>query len=253
MLFEDLDSKHVLITGASSGIGAASAELFARQGCRVGIHYNSSLSGAQHTLKMVEQHSQGYLLQADLRNVETFPRIIEQFVASAGGLDILVNNAGGLIRRQAISEAPDQYYDDLFYTNLKHVFGVSREALPHLIQCKGNIINIGSVAGHTGGAEGSGIYAAMKSAIATGTIAMAREFAPHGIRVNSVLPGFIETPFHDYVTSEQQKQQFLEKTPLGRFGTADDVAHAIVFLASEAASFITGEYLAVNGGIHMRA
>ena len=252
MKFEDLENKHVLITGASSGIGAATAELFARQGCNIGIHYNSSPAGAEQTLKMVKKYSQGYFFKADLRNAETFPVLIEQFVSKSGSLDILVNNAGGLIRRQSIREAEDQYYDDIFYTNLKHIFGLSREALPHLIKSRGNIINIGSVAGHTGGAEGSGIYAAMKSAIATATIAMAREFAPHRIRVNSVLPGFIDTPFHDSVTNELQKQQFLEKTPLGRFGTAEDVAHTIVFLASEAASFITGEYIAVNGGIHMR-
>jgi 3-oxoacyl-[acyl-carrier protein] reductase len=253
MQYADLDKKRILITGASSGIGAATAELFARQRCQVGIHYHSSLTGAQNTLKRIEQYSQGFLLQADLRDVRTFPNLIKQFIDGCGGLDILVNNAGGLIKRQTIREAADGYYDNLFHTNLKHIFGLSREALPHLIEARGNIINIGSVAGHTGGAEGSGIYAAMKSAIATATIAMAREFASDGIRVNSVLPGFIDTPFHDGITNNQQKQEFLQKTPLGRFGTADDVANAIVFLASDSASYITGEYIAVNGGIYMRA
>ena len=252
MNLPDLKGKCVLISGASSGIGAATAIMFARMGCRVGIHYNNNKAGAERILEEVGKQSSGHILHADLRITGDIPVLMRNFVKFSGGLDILINNAGAMIKRQPIAHAPAKYYDDLFEVNVRHVFLMSREALPHLKKSKGNIINIGSVAGHTGGFTGSGVYATMKSAVATATVAMAKEFAHDGIRVNSVLPGFIDTPFHDDITSDEQRKQFLSKTPLGRFGTAEDVAHAILFLASDAASFITGEYLAVNGGIHMR-
>ncbi|GAG52783.1 unnamed protein product, partial [marine sediment metagenome] len=124
---------------------------------------------------------------------------------------------------------------------------------PYLKQSKGSIVNIGSIAGHNGGGGGSGIYASAKAAVATMTIAMANEFAPFGIRVNSVLPGLIETRFHEQFSTPERKKAVAAQTPLGRNGTADDVAKAILFLASnEAASFITGEYIAVNGGLLMK-
>jgi len=109
------------------------------------------------------------------------------------------------------------------------------------------------VGGHTGGGDGSGIYGGAKAAVATETIAMAREFARYGIRVNSVLPGFIETRFHERFSTAERRKEVAEQTPLGRNGTAEDIARAVLFLASEAASFITGEYIAVNGGLYMRA
>ena len=130
---------------------------------------------------------------------------------------------------------------------------VTRAALPYLKKSKGNIVNIGSVAGHTGGGYEAGLYASAKAAVATETIAMATEFAQYGIRVNSVLPGFIETRFHQRFSDAQRRKEVAGQTPLGRNGTAEDIAKAILFLASEAADFITGEYIAVNGGLYMRA
>ncbi|MGB2866624.1 MAG: SDR family oxidoreductase [Sedimentisphaerales bacterium] len=130
---------------------------------------------------------------------------------------------------------------------------VTRAALPYLKQSKGNIVNIGSVAGHNGGADGSGMYSGAKAAVATETISMAKEFAKYGIRVNSVLPGFIETRFHERFSTAQRRKEVADQTLLGRNGTAEDVAKAIMFLASDEASFITGEYIAVNGGLYMRA
>jgi 3-oxoacyl-[acyl-carrier protein] reductase len=131
---------------------------------------------------------------------------------------------------------------------------VSQAALPHLKTSKGNIVNIGSLGGHTGGGGGSEIYCASKGAVATMTIGMAKDFARHGIRVNNVCPGVIETPFHEKFSTPEFLQSFAERTPLGRNGAAEDVAKAILFLASnDAAGLITGEYIAVNGGFYMRA
>jgi len=253
MILPDLKGKKVLVTGASSGIGAATAVLFAQQGCFVGVHYFQTRDGAEQTLQQVKRYSDGMLVRADVRSERQVERMVRRFAEHADGIDILINNAGSLIDRQPFETATLAYHEDVFATNVRSVFLVTRAALPYLKASKGNIVNIGSVAGHHGGNNGSGIYAAAKAAVATETIAMAKEFAKYGIRVNSVLPGFIETRFHQRYSTPQRCRQAARQTPLGRNGTAEDVAKAIVFLASDAAAFITGEYLAVNGGLYMRA
>jgi 3-oxoacyl-[acyl-carrier protein] reductase len=217
------------------------------------VHYFRTPEGGEKTLEAVRKKSGGMLLCADLRDEQQTAGMVEQFAAEAGGIDILINNAGTLIARKSIEEASVEYHDDIYATNVRSLFLATRATLPHLKKSRGCIVNVGSVAGHTGGAGGAGIYAAAKAAVATTTIAMAKEFAPYGIRVNSVLPGFIETRFHDRFSNAERKKAMAEQTPLGRNGTAEEVARAILFLASEAASFITGEYIAVNGGLYMRA
>ncbi|HUV41523.1 MAG TPA: glucose 1-dehydrogenase [Sedimentisphaerales bacterium] len=252
MIYEDLKGKRVLVTGSSSGIGAATAEMFARQGAFVGVHYFQTPEGAQQTLDRVKEHSDGCLLCADVRSSRQVQQMVEQFAAQAGRLDILVNNAGTMVGRQDFADADVDFYDDVFTVNTKSVFLVTRQALGHLKLSKGSIVNIGSVAGHTGGARGSGIYAVAKAAVAAMTMAMAKEFGKYGIRVNSVLPGLIETRFHQRFSTAEKCRRAARQTPLGRNGTADDVAAAVLFLASDAAAFITGEYIAVNGGNYMR-
>ena len=253
MIYENLKGKKVLVTGSSSGIGAATAVMFSRQGCFVGVHYFQTKAGAKKTLEQVKRCSDGVSLCADIREPGQVRQMAESFAKQAGGIDILVNNAGSLIDRQPFETATLEYHEDVYATNVRSIFLATQAALPYLKKSRGNIVNIGSVAGHNGGGEGSGLYAAAKAAVATETIAMAKEFAHYGIRVNSVLPGFIETRFHQRFSSDQRRKNVAEQTPLGRNGTAEDVARAVLFLASEAASFITGEYIAVNGGLYMRA
>jgi 3-oxoacyl-[acyl-carrier protein] reductase len=253
MIYEDLKGKKVLVTGSSSGIGAATAVMFSRQGCFVGVHYFKTKKGGEETLRLVKKNSNGILLCADIRDEEQVKEMIERFAGQAGGIDILINNAGDLIDRQSFEDATVDYHDNIYATNVRSVFLATRAALPFLKTSRGSIVNIGSVAGHTGGAGGAGIYAGAKAAVATYTISMAKEFAPYGIRVNSVLPGLIETRFHERFSSAARRKEVAEQTPLGRNGTAEDVAKAVMFLASEAAGFITGEYIAVNGGLYMRA
>ena len=253
MIYEDLKGKRVLVTGSSSGIGQATAIMFSEQGCYVGVHYFQTKAGAEKTLKQVKKNSDGVLLCADVRDEKQVNKMVERFADAASGIDILVNNAGSLIDRQTFESGTVEYHDDVYATNVRSIFLVTRAALPYLKKSKGNIVNIGSVAGHTGGAGGAGMYSGAKAAVATETISMAREFAPYGIRVNSVLPGLIETRFHERFSTPQRKKEIAEQTPLGRNGTAEDIAKAILFLASnEAAGFITGEYIAVNGGLYMR-
>jgi 3-oxoacyl-[acyl-carrier protein] reductase len=253
-VYDDLKGKKVLVTGASSGIGAAAAVMLARQGCFVGVHYFSSKEGGEKTLAQVKKQSDGVLLHADARDENQVDEMVEQFAKAAGGIDVLVNNAGTMIERQPLETATAEYHDQIYAINVRSILLVTRAALPYLKKSKGNIINIGSVGGHTGGGNGSEIYCASKGAVATQTIGMAREFARYGIRVNNICPGVIETPFHEKFSTPEFVKAFAEKTPLGRNGTAEDVAKAILFLASDdAAGFITGEYIAVNGGFYMRA
>lgn len=254
MIYEDLKGKKVLVTGSSSGIGAAAAVMFARQGSFIGVHYCQSRQAAEKILAEVKQSSDGVLLQADVRDETQINEMIEQFVKAAGGIDVLINNAGSMIKRQSLETATARYHDDLYATNVRSIVLVTKAALPHLKKSKGNIVNIGSLGGHTGGTHGSGMYCASKGAVATLTMGMAKEFAPYAIRANNVCPGVIETPFHDKFSTPEFVKNFADNTPLGRNGTADDVAKAVLFLASsEAAGFITGEYIAVNGGFYMRA
>ncbi|RKY10642.1 MAG: oxidoreductase [Planctomycetota bacterium] len=253
MRYEDLKGKKVLVTGSSSGIGAHAAKMFAEQGSFVGVHYFRTKAGGEKTLEEVRKLSDGCLLCADMRDEGQVGKMVTDFADAAGGIDVLVNNAGTLVGRRNFAEATLEFYEDVFATNTRSTFLATRAAVPYLKQSKGNIVNIGSVAGHHGGGAGAGIYAAAKAAVATMTISMAMEFARFGVRVNSVLPGFIETRFHEQFSPPQRKKAVAYKTPLQRNGTAEDVANVILFLASEAASFITGEYIAVNGGLYMRA
>jgi len=254
MIYEDLKGKRILVTGSSSGIGQATVIEFAKQGCFVGVHYFKTKQGGEKTLEEVKKHGDGVLLCGDVRDEKQVRQMVEDFANAAGGIDVLVNNAGDLIERQPFETATVEYQDNIYATNIKSVIVAAQATLPYLKQSRGNIINVGSVAGHHGGGAGSGIYAGAKAAVAVHTIAMAKEFGKYGIRVNSVMPGLIETRFHQRYSSEERKKEIARQTPLGRNGTAEDVAKAILFLAdNEAAGFITGEYIAVNGGLYMRA
>ena len=253
MVYEDLKGKRVLVTGSSSGIGQATAILFSQQGCYVGVHYFRTKAGAQKTLRAVKRNSDGTVVYGDLRDEKQAEEAVKEFAAVAGGMDILVNNAGTMVGRQFFESAPLEYHEDVYATNVRSVFLVTRAAVPYLKKSKGVIVNVGSVAGHTGGNGGSGMYAGAKAAVATETISMAKEFAKYGIRVNSVLPGFIETRFHEQYSTPERCKEVAKKTPLGRNGTREDVANAILFLASKSSSFITGAYVPVNGGLYLRA
>jgi len=254
MIYEDLKGKKVLVTGSSSGIGQATAIEFAKQGCFVGVHYFKTKQGGLDTISQVKKFSDGILLKADVRNQSQVNKMVSTFAKAAGGLDILINNAGDLIDRQPFETASVKYHDDIYQTNVRSIFFVTQAALAWLKKSRGCIVNVGSIAGHHGGATGSGIYAGAKAAVAVETIAMAKEFAKYRIRVNSVIPGLIETRFHQRYSSAQRRAEVAKETPLGRNGTAQDIAKAILFLSSsQAAGFITGEYIAVNGGLYMRA
>jgi 3-oxoacyl-[acyl-carrier protein] reductase len=239
--------------------------MFAQQGCFVGVHYFATEDGAKKTLDEVKKYGNGCLCKADVRDKKQAVTMVDNFAAAGGmarseqsergheGIDILINNAGTLVGREPFETASEEFIEDVLATNVKSVAYVTQAALGYLKKGhSSSIVNLGSIAGHHGGGPGAGIYGGAKAAVATMTIAMAKEFAPYGIRVNSVLPGLIETRFHELFSTPERRAKVAQETPLGRNGTADDVAKAILFLASDAAGFITGEYIAVNGGLYMR-
>ena len=141
MIYEDLKGRKVLVTGASSGIGAATAVLFSKQACFVGVHYFRTQDGAKKTLRKVKKNSGGVLVCADVRDEEQVKQMVRQFAKAAGGIDVLVNNAGTMIDRQTFESAPLEYHEDVYATNVRSVFLVTRAALPYLKKRKGNIMS----------------------------------------------------------------------------------------------------------------
>jgi 3-oxoacyl-[acyl-carrier protein] reductase len=249
----ELHGRVALVTGAGTGIGRAVALALAGAGATVGIHFHSSRAGAEETLAALAQHGrQGILLPADLTVEEQARGIVDRLIAEAGRLDILVNNAGSVVQRARIEDCPTELWRRAFDVNVHSAFFITRQAIPHLRGSgHGCIINNLTLSVQTGGAGGAGPYAAAKGALQVFTRTLARELAPQ-VRVNAIMPGVIETPHHEAFSTPQRMEEYRRQTPLERNGTADEVAAAVLFLAGDAARFITGALLDVNGGRFLR-
>lgn len=241
----DLTGKTALVTGASSGIGAATALLFSELGARVAIGYFKNETGAYEIAKQ----SGGIAICADVRRTSEITRLTDEAVQALGPLDILVNNAGWLVERQSLAQITEPRWQEIMNLNLTSVMLCTQAVSPAMIERKrGAIVNIVSIAGRNGGGPGASAYATAKGGLISFTKAMAKELAPHGIRVNAVSPGVIDTPFHQVFSTPEMLANFVKTIPLGRLGTAEEVANVIAFLASGAASYLAGETIEVNGG-----
>jgi 3-oxoacyl-[acyl-carrier protein] reductase len=217
------------------------------------VHYNSSSQQAEETLSAIRANGgDGLLLQADLTNEAAARGIVDQLVAAQGRLDILVNNAGSPLQRAKIEECSIDLWRSVLETNLTSAFVVTQQAIPHL-KASGNgaIVNNLSLSVQTGGANGAGAYAVAKGGLQVLTRTLARELAP-AVRVNAIMPGVIETHHHEVFSTPERMQQYRKETPLQRNGTAEEVAGAVLFLASDASRFITGSLLDINGGRFLR-
>jgi len=248
--FFDFTNKVGLITGASSGIGAATAELLAEMGALVAIGYHQNEAGAEAVrTRILNAGGRAIAIRADVRDPDQILPLVTQAAAELGPIDILVNNAGSLVERQKIAAMTPRRWDEVMDLNLKSAMLCSQAVTPSMIERKGGaIVNVVSIAGRTGGGPGAGAYAAAKAGLIALTKAMAKELAPHRVRVNAISPGVIDTPFHEVFSTPEMMSGFAASTPLGRVGTPGECASVIAFLASDAASFIVGETIEVNGG-----
>jgi len=246
----DLTGKTALITGASSGIGAATAELFADLGAQVAIGYYNNEKGANDVVDAVLTAGGRIIaIKGDVRKTADIRLLVDRTTSELGPIDILVNNAGSLVERQKLAQITEERWDEVMNLNLKSAVLCSQIVAPSMIERKrGAIINIVSIAGRNGGGPGAMAYATAKGALITFTKGLAKELAPQGIRVNGVAPGVIDTPFHEVFSTPEMIRNFVAGIPMGRVGTSMECATAIAFLASDAASYIAGETLEVNGG-----
>ncbi|RME88174.1 MAG: SDR family oxidoreductase [Anaerolineae bacterium] len=243
------ENRVALVTGGSRGIGLATSRLLAREGARVGLFARNVETGR----RAAESIPGAIFLAGDVRRAEDCRRAVRQILERWGRLDILVNCAGIIYRNRTVEETSEEEWDATFETNVKGAFLMSKYALPALRACRGNIVNVASYVGLVGFA-GASAYAASKAALINLTRSMALDHAREGIRVNAVCPGsvdtdMIHTAWEQFGDVERARRLWEEKHPLGRIATPEEVAQAILFLASDEASFITGAALPVDGGI----
>jgi len=245
-----LAGRRTLITGASGALGEVFARRLAAEGASLALHYNRSEDKAREIESAIQDdHGSAMVVGGDLSTTEGADKVVDEASAVLGGLDVLVNNAG-ITRDALLMRMHDDDWDDVIRINLRSAFACSRRAVRGMLRRRdGRIINISSVAG-TGGNAGQTNYAAAKAGLIGFTRALAREVAGRGITVNAVAPGFVVSPLTD-VLDEQRRQMIVERIPLERFATPEDIAGAVAFLASRDASYITGQVLTVDGGLNM--
>ena len=249
----DLNGKVALVTGGSSGIGRAAAKILAANGARVAINFHRNEAGAEATRKeIVADGGSAIATQADVTQATDVESLVERTVTELGPIDILVNNAGSLIERLRILELTEERWDEVIDLNLKSAFLCCKAVAGSMMERKaGAIVNVSSIAGRTGGALGSIHYSTAKGGLITFTKGLAKELAPFGVRVNAISPGVIDTRFHEEFSSPEMMKGYVAAIPLGRVGTPDEVAEVICFLASDAASYVAGETIEINGGMFM--
>ena len=238
------------VTGSSTGIGRAVAEALAREGRKVVVHYNASEDEAREVAEGISSSGgEAMLVGGDVSDAGEVGRMVGEIEDRYGRLDVLVNNAGSLVERKTLAEMTEDLWDRVMDVNLKSVYLCSQAVLPVMKrQGRGRIVNITSVAARNGGGPGSVAYATAKGGVSTLTRAMAKELVADNILVNGVAPGVITTPFHDRFTPPDVREKMAGAIPIGREGTPEETAGAVVFLASSAADYLVGEIIEVNGG-----
>lgn len=246
-------SKVMLITGASRGIGAATARLAAGQGYRVVINYQRNREAAETLVEStVTAGGEALAVQADVADEAQVRRLFAEIDAHFGRLDVLVNNAGMLEQQMRLERMSLERWQRVFATNVYGSFLCSREAIARMSTRQGGrggvIVNVSSIAARLGAPEEYIDYAAAKGAVDSMTVGLAKELAGDGIRVNAVRPGVIDTEIHASGGEPQRVARVAASIPLGRGGQAEEVAEAILWLASEQASYTTGSLLDVSGG-----
>jgi len=244
----DLSGSVALVTGASRGIGAVIARRLAEAGVKVGVNYLSSPESAEEVVSsIISAGGEALLVEGDVAQEEPAKSTIQQVVSHWGRIDILVNNAG-INRDRLLLRMNTDDWDQVIQVDLRGAFLCTRFVMPHLIkQRSGRVVNISSVVGISGN-PGQANYAAAKAGLIGFTKSVAREVASRNVTVNALAPGYIATGMVEKL-SEAAREKILSRIPMGRFGVAEDVSEAVVFLCSNGASYITGEVLTIDGGM----
>jgi 3-oxoacyl-[acyl-carrier protein] reductase len=253
-MYPDLKGKVVLVTGASTGIGAAVALAFAGEGCKLVIHYNASAEAARAVADNVKKLGGEAVLSAgDVMREADVKRVAAESLAAYGRIDVLVNNAGGMLGRIKIEDYTVEHINRVLALNCTQVALFMREVVPGMRRQKsGSVINVTSIAARHGGGGGAILYAGAKGFVSAVTHGWAKEVVGDGIRVNAVSPGVITTPFHDRYSTGEQLKAMQATIPMNRLGSADECAGTFLYLASNAASgYVTGQVIEVNGGQYM--
>ena len=248
-----LNGKTALVTGASTGIGAASAIALARAGANVAVNYCRSEQAAQNVVSEIESlDRRALLVRADVKSADEVDAMIDKVNSTFDGIDILFNNAGSLVARCHIAEMSEELWDEIMNLNMKGVFLPTRRVIGAMVERGwGRIINNASVAGQHGGGPGAAAYATSKAGVIGFTRGLGKELATTGVTVNAVAPGLIETPFHDKFTDQDKRKALLSHVPMARWGQPDEIASAVVFLAGEGSSYMTGQTITIDGGWYM--
>jgi len=244
----NLKGKTALVTGGNIGIGRAISLALARCGADVAITYFDHDEEAVKTIRAMG--CQCPYLHLDATNTTEVNQVFSQAAQDLGGhIDILVNNAGHLVGRVLIAEMSDEHWHRVINVNMTTAFYCSRTVIPLMNRGWGRIVNMSSLAGRNGGGNGATAYAAAKAGIMGFTRGLAKELAPRGVTVNALAPGFIQgTPFHNTFTPPEAQQKIVANIPVGRGGTPEDVAGAVLYLVSDLSAFVTGEIIEINGG-----
>lgn len=247
----DLSTKVAVVTGSSRGIGATVAKILALRGARVVVNHRNSAEAAQRVVAQINSSGGiATVIQADVSRSDEAQQLVKDTIDTYGQIDILVNNAG-TTRDKLIMTMKDEDWDVVLQTNLTSAYYCAKAAVRPMMKKRwGRIINITSVVGLAGQA-GQTNYAASKAGIVGFTKSLAKEVGSRNITVNAVAPGFIPTALTE-VLPDEQIQATIKATPLGRLGTVEDVAYAVLFLASDEGAFITGQVLTVDGGLVMQ-
>lgn len=245
-----LKDKVAIVTGGGRDIGKSVSLQLAAQGAKVAVNYRSDAEAAKATVAEIEAAGgTAILVQADVTKPDEVAKLVAETTAAFGErVDVLVNVAGGMVARKTLADMDEAFFDHVMELNLKSAFLVTKAVLPHLGEGSA-IVNLSSLAGRDGGGPGASIYATAKGALMTFTRGLAKELGPQGIRVNALCPGLIGTSFHDTFSKPEGRKAVAGNTPLRREGHPDEVASAVVFLASNDSSFLTGVNMDINGGL----